>query len=64
MKTNESTLDRIIRAALGVVLLVLFFTGAVTGALGIVLLVLGAVALITGAIGFCPLYSVLKIHTN
>ena len=64
MKANESTLDRIIRVVFGIVLFVLYLTGVVTGTLGIVLVVLGALALITGAVGFCPLYAVLKIHTN
>lgn len=64
MKKNESNLDRIIRAVLGIVLLVLYFTGTVTGGLGIVFVILGAIALITGVIGFCPLYALLKIKTN
>ena len=64
MKTNESTLDRIIRVVLGIVLLALYFTGTVTGGLGIVFIVLGAVALITGVVGICPLYMLLKISTN
>ncbi len=64
MKSNESGLDRIIRAVFGIVLLALYFTGAVTGALGIVFLVVGALALVTGAVGFCPLYALLKIKTN
>ena len=64
MKTNESSLDRYIRVILGAVLLVLKFTGVVTGTLGWVLLAVGAIALITGLIGFCPLYALLKIRTN
>jgi hypothetical protein len=64
MKTNESMVDRIIRGALGLGLLALYFSNTVTGTLGIVLAVVGAVALLTGLVGFCPLYSVLKIHTN
>ena len=64
MKTNESSLDRYIRVILGVVLLVLRFTGVVTGTLGWVFLAVGAIALITGLIGFCPLYALLKIHTK
>ena len=64
MKTNESTLDRIIRVIVGIVLFALYFTGAGTGGWGIVFIVLGAVALITGAVGFCPLYALLKINTN
>jgi Protein of unknown function (DUF2892) len=64
MKTNESSLDRIIRVIAGIILLALSFTGTVTGAFGIVLIVLGAVALLTGAVGFCPIYALLKINTN
>lgn len=63
MKKNESTLDRIIRVVLGIVLLALYFTGTVTGTLGIVFIVVGAIALITGAIGFCGVYALLKIST-
>jgi hypothetical protein len=64
MKTNESSLDRIIRVILGIALLVLYFTGTVTGGIGIVLIVLGAVALLTGLVGFCPLYALLKLNTK
>jgi hypothetical protein len=63
MKTNESILDRIIRAVVGVIFLALYFTGAVTGAIGIILLVLGGILLLTGIVGFCPLYALLKIKT-
>lgn len=63
MKKNVSTLDRIIRVVLGIVLLALYFTGTVTGGLGIAFVVVGAIALITGAIGFCGVYALLKIST-
>lgn len=64
MKANESTVDRIVRIILGVVLLVLKLAGVVSGTLGWVLLALGVVALVTGVIGFCPLYALLKIRTK
>lgn len=64
MKTNESSLDRVIRVIAGMALLVLFFTNVISGTLGIILAVIGGVLLITGAIGFCPLYALLKIRTN
>ena len=54
MKTNESSLDRIIRVVFAIVLFALYFTNTVTGTLGIVFIVLGALALITGVVGFCP----------
>ena len=64
MKTNESSLDRVIRVVAGLALLVLFFTNVISGTLGIVLAAIGGVLLITGAIGFCPLYALLKLRTN
>jgi hypothetical protein len=64
MKTNESSLDRIVRVIVGIALFALYFTGVVAGGLGIVLMVVGAVALLTGVVGFCPLYALLKINTK
>jgi len=64
MKTNESSLDRIIRVVFALVLFALYFTNTVTGTLGIVFIILGALALITGVVGFCPVYALLKIRTN
>ena len=63
MKTNESKIDRIIRAVAGVVLLYLGFSGVLGGTLGVVVEVLGAVLLFTGAVGFCPLYAMFKFST-
>jgi hypothetical protein len=64
MKTNESMVDRGIRIALGLALLALGFSGAVTGSLGMVFKVLGFVPLFTGLIGYCPIYGLLKFQTN
>ena len=64
MKTNESSIDRVIRVILGVVLLVLGWGNIVPGTLGLVFKILGFVPLLTGLVGFCPLYSILKIKTS
>ncbi len=64
MKSNESSLDRVIRVVFGIVLLALNLGGVVTGSWGIVLLVVGGLAIVTGLIGFCPLYALLKIRTR
>ena len=64
MKTNESSLDRIVRILFGIALLALYFTNIMTGGLGIAFIVLGTIVLLTGAVGFCPLYALLKFHTN
>jgi hypothetical protein len=63
MKTNESNIDRILRAVAGVVLLYLGFGGVLGGALGVVADVVGVVLLLTGAVGFCPLYAMFKLST-
>jgi hypothetical protein len=57
MKTNEGTLDRVLRVGAGLLLIGLAATGTV-GAWGYI----GVVPL-TGAIGMCPLYTVLGINT-
>ncbi len=61
---NESGIDRIIRAVIGIVLIALAASSAVTGGLGIIFWVVGAVLLLTGIVGFCPLYALLKIRTK
>lgn len=58
MKTNEGTVDRILRVLAGIVLLGLTFTGTI-GAWGYI----GLIPLATGAVGMCPLYTLLGINT-
>jgi hypothetical protein len=63
MTTNEGTVDRSIRAVLGVVAAVGAVVVGIGTAPGIVLLVLAAILLVTAAVGFCPLYRVFGIST-
>lgn len=58
MKTNVGGIDRILRAALGLVLIALAATGTIGlwGWLGVVLVA-------TAAISVCPLYPLLGINT-
>lgn len=58
MKPNEGTIDRVLRVAVGILLLALTFTNTI-GMWGWV----GVVPLLTGAIGWCPLYTVFGINT-
>ena len=64
MTTNESTLDRVLRAIAGVVAAAAAIAVGAGTVLGIVLVVLAAVLLVTAAVGFCPLYRLLGIRTN
>lgn len=55
---NEGKTDRIARAAIGLLLIVLTLSGTI-GAWGWI----GVIPLITAAIGYCPLYTLLGINT-
>jgi hypothetical protein len=63
MMKNEGTVDRVLRTALGIVLMVVGF-GVMGGTGGTILGVVGLVPLITGVVGFCPLYTLLHIRTD
>lgn len=61
--TNEGSLDRDVRIALGVMFAVVatFFLG---GIWQIIAGVLAVILLATAALGFCPLYVILGINTT
>ena len=61
--TNEGTVDRVVRVALGVVLLIVGF-GVIGGTGGTVLGIVGLVPLLTGLAGWCPIYTVFGVRTN
>ncbi len=66
MEKNTGTIDRAVRIAIGVVLLILAYIywaslGTVWGSL---LVIIAAIALITGLVGMCPLYKLLGINSN
>lgn len=58
MKTNEGTLDRIVRVIAGLALIALTLTGTI-GAWGWI----GVVPLLTGILGVCPAYIPFGIST-
>jgi len=63
MKHNMGTVDRILRAVVGIILGYLIFTGKVEGVLAVVLGIFGVMLLVTSAIGYCPPYTLLGIST-
>ncbi len=63
MKHNMGTVDRILRAVVGIFLGYLIFTGKVQGVLAVILGILGVTLLVTSAIGYCPPYALLGIST-
>jgi hypothetical protein len=62
MRTNEGSLDRVIRVVAGLGLLSLFAVGALPG-WGLTGLI-GLIPLVTGVVGFCPTYRLLGIDTR
>jgi hypothetical protein len=60
---NEGRTDRIVRAALGIIALVVSLI-IDPMAWKIVLWILAGILLITAAVGFCPLYFVLHLNTK
>ncbi|MCX8066827.1 MAG: DUF2892 domain-containing protein [Anaerolineae bacterium] len=66
MERNEGLVDRMIRAILAIVLLVVGLGplgGLQGGVLGIVLAVIGLILAFTAATGFCLLYKLLGVST-
>lgn len=63
MKQNMGNADRMIRTAIAIGFVVLYFTKAVTGVLATVLLVVAAIFLLTSIFARCPLYSLFGIRT-
>ena len=59
---NMGTVDRALRIAVGLVLLVLAFT-TLTGALTWLAALVGVVFIATSAISFCPLYPLIGLKT-
>ncbi|MBN2386967.1 MAG: DUF2892 domain-containing protein [Anaerolineales bacterium] len=60
---NEGPVDRILRVALGIVLMVPGLTGVAAGIWLWLAFLFGAILLVTGLVGFCPLYTLFKINT-
>lgn len=62
---NEGSIDRVIRLALGIMLLMagfIFFNGVVVAQ--VIAFALAIIALATGVIGVCPLYRFFGIRTR
>jgi len=62
MQVNEGTIDRIVRAILGILIIALFLTGRLPGSWAL-LLIFSGTFLMTAVTGYCPLYTPLGIST-
>lgn len=61
---NESTLDRNIRAIVGLVAIALGATLNLSGYWPFAFYAVGVIMLVTAIVGFCPLYAVFGISTK
>jgi hypothetical protein len=64
MKPNVGTIDRAIRAIVGIAALAAWYLGMVEGSLGIVALVVGVMLIGTAVIRWCPPYALLGLNTG
>lgn len=64
MKQNMGTADRVIRVILGIVIVILYVTGSISGTAAIVLGIIAIAFFLTSLVGFCPVYAPLKISTK
>jgi hypothetical protein len=64
MKSNMSSVDRVVRILFAITVAVLYFTNVIPGVLGMILLILGGVFLLTSLINICPIYLMLGLSTK
>ena len=63
MKKNMSTIDRIVRVIIALVVAVLYYMQIIEGTVAIVLLALSAIFVLTSLFSFCPIYAMLGVST-
>ena len=64
MKANMGTIDRAIRTAVAVLIVLLYAGGYISGTVAIVLGIIAAAFLLTSAIGWCPAYVPFGVSTR
>lgn len=63
MNVNVGILDRVVRAVIGAVFVLLYLNHIVIGVWGTVLLIVGIVLLLTAMIRFCPIYQLFGLNS-
>ncbi|MES2140891.1 MAG: DUF2892 domain-containing protein [Bacteroidota bacterium] len=64
MKANLGVLDKVIRVTISVSVLVLFFTGIISGNSVVIGLIFAAILLVTSYMSYCPIYGVCGLNTK
>ena len=63
MKQNMGTIDKLIRLAVVLVILILYFVKVLTGIWSVIFFIIAAIFILTSIFGICPLYLALRIST-
>lgn len=63
MKSNIGTKDKLVRLALSIAIIILFYLGIFSDIVGLVLLGFALVLAITSLIGYCPMYGIFGLST-
>jgi hypothetical protein len=63
MKTNENSLDRILRIGAALIIGALIALKVITGTIALVLGIVAVVLVVTGLAGFCAIYALLGLST-
>ena len=63
MKKNMGIVDRSLRIILAILVVVLIYLGELSGVAAIILGIFAGVFLLTSLVSFCPLYTLVGIHT-
>ena len=64
MQSNMGTTDKVIRSLVALVVVVLYFTGQISGVAAIILLVIAGAFIITSMVGVCPAYLPFGLSTK
>ncbi len=64
LNKNMGALDRIIRLVIAAVIVVLYFTGNLSGLAAIILGILAVIFVVTSLVSFCPLYLPFGLFTR
>jgi hypothetical protein len=63
MKKNMGSYDKLIRLAIAIVIIVLYYTGVLPETLGIIGLIVALILTLTSLVSFCPIYALFGMNT-
>lgn len=64
MKPNMGTADKIIRLIVVAIVVILYFTGQISGTAAIILGIIAVAFFVTSLVGWCPVYSLFGVSTR